>query len=233
MDIVPLWHQSLSTASWDSVHTTHSVCTYLTFKVNSELAQGWLALYPSIAVMFSGPAQDALVKRKLGIQPTFALGGLLLGGGGIGSSYAKNYGVFLFCSVLTAIGLGFTAWASPGVTSLWFVRRRGVAVSLALMGSGLGTFAYVMATNKLLVESQTEEGRLVIRPRSWNANVSFLKGPPDHYLSFCHTLFPGYLRHYIPCSLGPLGPDNLDQAEHATATPLRSHLVYMKLHKQK
>ena len=150
MDIVPLWHQSSSTASWDSVHTTHSVCTYLTFKVNSELAQGWLALYPSIAVMFSGPAQDALVKRKLGIQPTFALGGLLLGGGGIGSSYAKNYGVFLFCSVLTAIGLGFTAWASP-----WHLL--GVAVSLALMGSGLGTFAYVIATNKLLAEFQPEE----------------------------------------------------------------------------
>lgn len=131
-----------------------------------HVGTGLAALYPSIiggisflAVMFSGPAQDALVKRKLGIQPTFALGGLLLGGGGIGSSYATNYGVFLFCSVLTAIGLGFTAWASSGVASLWFVRRMGVAVSLALLGSGLGTFVYVMATNKLLAEFQPEECR--------------------------------------------------------------------------
>ena len=77
----------------------------------------------------------------------------------VGASYARRFVVFLVCSVFAAIGMGFTAWASPGVVSLWFIKRKGVALSVALVGSGLGTFVYVLVTDQLLGKFQSVECR--------------------------------------------------------------------------
>jgi len=110
----------------------------LSFGVGTGLA----ALFPSIvggvsllAVMVLGPVQDYLTKKHLGIRSTFAIGAVLLGIGAVGASYTNEFGLFLFYNVLIGIGIGFASWGSPGVITLWFVERKGLALSLGLLES--------------------------------------------------------------------------------------------------
>lgn len=90
-----------------------------------------------IGFMIGGIMVGRLADR-FGILPPFAGGTILMGFGYILTAYAPSLPVFAVVSGAT-IGLGSAASFAPLVAdaSLWFDRRRGLAISLATVGSSL------------------------------------------------------------------------------------------------
>jgi MFS family permease len=90
-----------------------------------------------IGFMIGGIMVGRLADR-FGILPPFAGGTILMGFGYILTAYAPSLPVFAVVSGAT-IGLGSAASFAPLVAdaSLWFDRRRGLAISLATVGNSL------------------------------------------------------------------------------------------------
>ncbi|WP_245454052.1 MFS transporter [Aquabacter cavernae] len=93
--------------------------------------------FTMLGFMAGGIAIGRLADRY-GILPPFAGGTILMGLGYILTAYAPNLPVFVVVSGLT-IGIGSAASFAPLVAdaSLWFDRHRGLAISLATVGSSL------------------------------------------------------------------------------------------------
>lgn len=77
---------------------------------------------------------------RAGITRPLFLGGLCLGGGFIAASYAPDIWTFMAVHCLFIGLLGTSATFSPLVadTSLWFRKRRGIAVAVCASGNYLG-----------------------------------------------------------------------------------------------
>ena len=78
---------------------------------------------------------------RFGPRPTVVAGGLIFGlGTGLGSLVTEVWQLFALYGGLSAIGMG-AVW-SPLVATIsrWFEARRGVAISIATLGGGAGTF---------------------------------------------------------------------------------------------
>lgn len=91
-----------------------------------------------IGYALGGIAMGRLVDR-FGIQGPLTLGGILLGIGYIATAFAQSYWQFVLGQALLIGALGSSVSFGPLVAdvSLWFQRRRGIAVALAASGNYL------------------------------------------------------------------------------------------------
>lgn len=98
-----------------------------------------MAVY-AISLIFVGRFYD-----KYGPKWVLIISTVLLSAGFMSISLIQSLWQFLLCyGVLAALGLGGTAVNFlAAVTSKWFAKRRGLAVSLALSGNCIGQFALV------------------------------------------------------------------------------------------
>lgn len=82
------------------------------------------------------------------------LGGCFVGAGFLLASYATElWHLYLTQGVLAGIGYSLAFIAGVSVVGQWFEKRRGLAVGIAVAGSGLGQFAISLITGKLIDEN--------------------------------------------------------------------------------
>ncbi|MEC9154317.1 MAG: MFS transporter [Pseudomonadota bacterium] len=78
---------------------------------------------------------------RFGPRPTVVAGGLIFGlGTALGSAVTESWHLYALYGGLSAVGMG-AVW-SPLVATIsrWFEARRGMAISIATLGGGAGTF---------------------------------------------------------------------------------------------
>lgn len=81
------------------------------------------------------------VLKRIGPRQTALIGGVLLGAGWIGSSWAPTIAaVSLFWGGLGGVGVGLTYVVPLTMAHAWFPRRRGLAMGLVLGGFGMSPF---------------------------------------------------------------------------------------------
>ncbi|KAF1048305.1 MAG: putative MFS-type transporter YhjX [Herbaspirillum frisingense] len=102
-----------------------------------------LASLPYTLTMLGVGAGGMLMGRmadKAGIMKPLMLGGACLGGGFIAAALAPNIWAFMAAHCILIGLLGTSATFSPLVadTSLWFLKRRGIAVAVCASGNYLG-----------------------------------------------------------------------------------------------
>jgi len=117
----------------------------VTFGIGEGFAASYIAIYSSVASIssfISGFLQDKLAARGYTSRLVFAAGAILICVGTTGASYSKSFPIFLSCTVLVGIGLGFTGFSAPCIMSLWFEKKRVQFLMIAMSGGGVGSFAY-------------------------------------------------------------------------------------------
>lgn len=78
---------------------------------------------------------------RFGPRVAVMVGGLFFGAGTwLGSLVDQPWQLYVLYGVITAIGMGAAYVPIVSTVARWFVRRRGLAVGLASLGSGAGTF---------------------------------------------------------------------------------------------
>lgn len=98
-----------------------------------------------------GPFVGNLVDRW-GARWVFLLGSLLLGVGLVFCSWIESaWQLYLFFSVIAAVGVGSTGWV-PNTTIIqnWFAEKRGLAMGIISSGVGIGIFVCVPAVQHLI-----------------------------------------------------------------------------------
>ena len=121
-----------------------------------EWTRGQISLAYSLAMLafavaqpFVGRILDRFGARRVIVPAVLIFGSIFASLSLLTSKLAHFYGVFL---LIGAVGGGTTSIAYFGVLSQWFVKRRGIALGLALAGNGLS--AFVMPTlSQFLVDS--------------------------------------------------------------------------------
>ncbi|MFW5693855.1 MAG: OFA family MFS transporter [Alkalispirochaeta sp.] len=94
-----------------------------------------------IAVFSMTMPIGGLILKRIGPRRAALLGGLLLGGGWIVSSWAPTMGmVSLFWGGLGGMGVGVTYVVPLTMAHAWFPRHRGLAMGLVLGGFGMSPF---------------------------------------------------------------------------------------------
>jgi MFS family permease len=98
-----------------------------------------------------GPFVGNLVDRW-GARWVFLLGSLLLGTGLVFCSWIQSpWQLYLFFSVIAAVGVGSTGWVpNTTVVQNWFEEKRGLAMGIVSSGVGIGIFACVPLTQYLI-----------------------------------------------------------------------------------
>ncbi|KAI9013161.1 major facilitator superfamily domain-containing protein, partial [Gaertneriomyces semiglobifer] len=157
---------------------------------------------------------------RFGYQLMCAVGGIIEMIGYIAASYSKNYAQLLVThGFLTGLGVAIAYFPAIGVVSQWFQRRRGVAVGIAVSGSGIGGLALSPLTRALvehlgwrwalriigfMAGGITLLGALLIRvryrsPRKAGGGFSMKSVAKDRafILLFCTTVF-GAFGYFIP-----------------------------------
>ncbi|KAI9208586.1 major facilitator superfamily domain-containing protein [Polychytrium aggregatum] len=79
---------------------------------------------------------------KYGYRPIAVIGGVMAGLGYIVSSFAtETWHMWLTQAVLSSIGSSFAYMPAVSIISHWFAKKRGIAVGIAVAGSGVGGLA--------------------------------------------------------------------------------------------
>jgi len=122
-----------------------------------DVGQGTLALYCTIQIVAGlassfagGIAQDYLEKRDLSLQWQFFGGGIFMTLGFLWSSLSYNLWNVMIGALLLGIGLGLGGFMASGICVLWFEKRRGTMLLLAMAGEGVGSIFFSRATAALL-----------------------------------------------------------------------------------
>lgn len=116
---------------------------------------GILAFYCTTQIVFAlassfvgGIAQDGMDQR--GISLIFFGGGASMALGLILSSISSTLGGVLASSILVGVGIGLGGFMAGGICVLWFEKKRGAMLLLAMSGQGVGSMFFSWATGKLL-----------------------------------------------------------------------------------
>ncbi len=88
---------------------------------------------------------------KFGNNVVTALGAVLVGGGFFAASYSTQlWHLYLTQGIIAGAGYSLSYIAGVSVVGQWFQQRRGLAIGIAVAGSGLGQFAYTQITSALI-----------------------------------------------------------------------------------
>lgn len=93
-----------------------------------------MAMVSMVIVLFTGA-----IYKRFKLMRLMKLGVILLVLSYFAFSFARHIAVFYLISALVAIGQAFTTWIPLSIIiGNWFHERRGMAIGLSFMGSGLG-----------------------------------------------------------------------------------------------
>lgn len=116
-------------------------------------AQGaWVGSIAVACMLGGGMVAGSLVQR-VGARATSGIGGIVVGAGLLGSSFAPSVGV-LYASFGLVVGSGMALSFVPAVIVIgqYFTLRRSLATGLAVSGSGIGTFAFAAMNERMISE---------------------------------------------------------------------------------
>ena len=137
-----------------------------------DVGKGTLALFCTIQIVAGlassfagGIAQDYLEKRDLSLQYQFLVGGLFMAFGFIWSSFSYHLYNVMIGALLLGIGLGLGGFMASGIMVLWFEKKRGTMLLLAMAGEGVGSIFFARATAALLqhYDEETDPWRPTMR----------------------------------------------------------------------
>jgi len=120
------------------------------FRWSRSTTAGAFSLF-FILIGAMGPFAGSAIVR-MGQRRVFVLGSLLLGLGlGLCSLIHSWWQFYIFYGVITAIGMGSTAWVTNAtVIQSWFKEKRGLAMGILSSGVGVGIFVYIPAIQYLI-----------------------------------------------------------------------------------
>ena len=143
-------------------------------------SKGTLALYCTIQIVAGlassfagGIAQDYLEKRELSLQWQFAGGGAFMTLGFLWTTLSYNLYNVMIGALLMGVGLGLGGFMASGICVLWFEKKRGTMLLLAMAAEGVGSIFFARATAALLQHFDDEEDpwRSTMR---WNGMLCFV-----------------------------------------------------------
>jgi MFS family permease len=88
-----------------------------------------------LSTMFAGPLSD-----KLPPQAMVGFGALSMAGAMLSASFVNQLWQLYLCSTLYGIGGSFCYTPAPAMISIWFKKRRSLAMGVFVSGSGIGSF---------------------------------------------------------------------------------------------
>nr|UWI49357.1 MFS transporter [Clostridioides difficile] len=117
-----------------------------------------IALSTMVIALFMGK-----LAKKFKIKNIMLVGCVLAGIGYIGYSYANSIYVFYLMSVFSGLGLGMTTLTPLSIIiSNWFVEKRGLALGLTFMGSGVGGMIFNPVANYIILNYGWRQSYLVL-----------------------------------------------------------------------
>lgn len=106
-----------------------------------------IALSTMVIALFMGK-----LAKRFKLKYIILAGCVLAGAGYIGYSYANSIYMFYAMSILSGLGLGMTTLTPLSIIiSNWFVEKRGLALGLTFMGSGVGGMIFNPIANYIIV----------------------------------------------------------------------------------
>ncbi|MGX9755652.1 MFS transporter [Clostridioides difficile] len=117
-----------------------------------------IALSTMVIALFMGK-----LAKKFKIKNIMLVGCVLAGIGYIGYSYANSIYVFYLMSIFSGLGLGMTTLTPLSIIiSNWFVEKRGLALGLTFMGSGVGGMIFNPVANYIILNYGWRQSYLVL-----------------------------------------------------------------------
>ncbi|CZR98278.1 MULTISPECIES: MFS transporter [Clostridioides] len=117
-----------------------------------------IALSTMVIALFMGK-----LAKKFKLKNIILVGCVLAGIGYIGYSYASSIYVFYLMSIFSGLGLGMTTLTPLSIIiSNWFVEKRGLALGLTFMGSGVGGMIFNPIANYIILNYSWRQSYLVL-----------------------------------------------------------------------
>ncbi|EQF23585.1 major Facilitator Superfamily protein [Clostridioides difficile CD160] len=117
-----------------------------------------IALSTMVIALFMGK-----LAKKFKLKNIILVGCVLAGIGYIGYSYANSIYVFYLMSIFSGLGLGMTTLTPLSIIiSNWFVEKRGLALGLTFMGSGVGGMIFNPIANYIILNYSWRQSYLVL-----------------------------------------------------------------------
>lgn len=117
-----------------------------------------IALSTMVIALFMGK-----LAKKFKLKNIMLVGCVLAGIGYIGYSYANSIYVFYLMSIFSGLGLGMTTLTPLSIIiSNWFVEKRGLALGLTFMGSGVGGMIFNPIANYIILNYSWRQSYLVL-----------------------------------------------------------------------
>ncbi|NMS91217.1 MFS transporter [Clostridioides difficile] len=117
-----------------------------------------IALSTMVIALFMGK-----LAKKFKLKNIMLVGCVLAGIGYIGYSYANSIYVFYLMSIFSGLGLGMTTLTPLSIIiSNWFVEKRGLALGLTFMGSGVGGMIFNPMANYIILNYSWRQSYLVL-----------------------------------------------------------------------
>ncbi|KAI9879093.1 MAG: hypothetical protein M1830_009612 [Pleopsidium flavum] len=92
-----------------------------------------------------------ILARKLGTQPTMAIGVLIQTAGFVSASFAwRVWQLYLSQGLLIGLGLGFIYVPSIAILSQWFSKKRSLVNGISSAGSGIGGLIFSFAIEAMI-----------------------------------------------------------------------------------
>lgn len=116
----------------------------------SRGATSWIVSIANALMLGAGGVTGRLADR-FGPRPVMLGGAALIGGGLVGSSYAGEiWHVYLAYGLALGTGVSASFIPAVGAVGQWFERRRGLAIGLAVAGSGVGSLVLAPLSERLI-----------------------------------------------------------------------------------
>ncbi|VIF75229.1 transporter, Major Facilitator Superfamily (MFS) [Clostridioides difficile] len=117
-----------------------------------------IALSTMVIALFMGK-----LAKKFKLKNIILVGCVLAGIGYIGYSYASSIYVFYLMSIFSGLGLGMTTLTPLSIIiSNWFIEKRGLALGLTFMGSGVGGMIFNPIANYIILNYSWRQSYLVL-----------------------------------------------------------------------
>jgi MFS family permease len=123
---------------------------YIDYFKSNEAAVAWVGSIGGCLMVGIGAWTGKLADRYSNERIVF-IGGLLIGAGFLLASFSTElWHLYVTQGFITGIGYSFSFIAGISVVGQWFSKRRGLAIGIAVAGSGLGQFAISLITGFFL-----------------------------------------------------------------------------------
>ena len=154
-------------------------------RIRLEPRQSSLVFSLNMVIFALGLLVVGKVYDRYGPKWVIFVSTLFISAGFVMTSYMHSIGQYFFSyGVLAALGVAGTAVLIATLTSKWFDKRRGLAVSLSLAGNSMGQFLLVPLLSLVAVDYGWRASYRLIGSSYWRSicllALFVIKGDPSH-----------------------------------------------------